>query len=1037
MTKLKNILFNTRTMSILVVLFFVSMAVATFVENDYGTPTAQALIYKTWWFELIMFLLAVNFIGNVFKYKLYKLNKWPVFVFHIAFLMALLGAFVTRYFGYEGTMSIREDAISNTILSDETYVDVVVDDGKDQFNNPLSKEVLFGSLSNNYFEFNTKFHDKPILVKFNKYVSNAMLSFVEDEKMDKQLHLVLSTNQGREELYIPQGTTKEYANTLFSYNHPVKGAMNFVESNNGLTLQASQLGTYMEMQSREIKPVVKDSIARLHLKHLYSFQSMNFVVVDPPKRGAFHYVTAPKNKVNQFPNHALFLDVSAGEKSKQIIVLGRKNAVSKPAIVHINGLNFKINYGSKEIKTPFSIKLRDFQLDRYPGSNSPSSFASEITVMDRDTTFDYRIFMNHVLDYKGYRFFQSNYDPDEKGTVLSVNHDFWGTSITYLGYMLMAIGMFFSMFLGKSRFRKLSKSLKKSANNKVSIFLVLLSLSSSLWSQEQEGSIKNYTVSHEHANQFGQLLIQDFQGRVKPINSYALEVLRKIYKKDTYKGLSAEQVLLSTQLYPQFWNNQKLLKLDKTAIGNAIVKDLEVSGTHTSMSQLLKGGRYYLADKINVAHRKNDADKNATDKEIIKLDEKANIWWSLVNGQLLKMYPKQGESNNKWFTGTDENAFVEQDTMILKMHQLYLNALRNAVKTSDYTSADELLQHIKNYQRKLGANIIPSQKRIDFEIKYNRSHVFFKLLIYFFSIGLLLFILAFFDLLQVFKSEKSKNAVKVLLMILTLLAIFGLLIHGTAMGIRWYIAGHAPWSNSYEITIFISFVTVLAGSVFSIKQSKLILAVAILFAALLLGIAHGNSMNPEMTNLVPVLKSYWLMIHVAVITLSYGFLGLGALLGFVVLLLYAIRTKNNKKRIENTIDDLTKVNELTLTVGLYALTIGTFLGGVWANESWGLYWSWDPKEVWSLISMMVYVFILHMRLVPGLKGKFTFNLFSLFSIATLIMTLYGVNYYLSGMHSYATGDPVPIQTWMYFAVAFFIIFSSFSYWRFVKFKKNM
>jgi cytochrome c-type biogenesis protein CcsB len=194
-------------------------------------------------------------------------------------------------------------------------------------------------------------------------------------------------------------------------------------------------------------------------------------------------------------------------------------------------------------------------------------------------------------------------------------------------------------------------------------------------------------------------------------------------------------------------------------------------------------------------------------------------------------------------------------------------------------------------------------------------------------------------------------------------------------------------------------------------------------------------MSPEMTNLVPVLKSYWLMIHVAVITGSYAFLGLGSILGLMVLLLYIMRNKDNSKHLNTTIKELTAINEMTLTVGLYMLTIGTFLGGVWANESWGRYWSWDPKEVWSLISMMVYVFVLHMRIVPGLKNQYAFNVASLFSIGTLIMTFFGVNFYLSGMHSYAAGDPVPIPVWVVPSIVGFVLLSIIAYWKFNTYKK--
>jgi cytochrome c-type biogenesis protein CcsB len=299
------------------------------------------------------------------------------------------------------------------------------------------------------------------------------------------------------------------------------------------------------------------------------------------------------------------------------------------------------------------------------------------------------------------------------------------------------------------------------------------------------------------------------------------------------------------------------------------------------------------------------------------------------------------------------------------------------------------------------------------------------------TLGFVFLVLAFVDLFK----PKTKS-IKTILKILSGLTVLGLLVHFIGLGVRWYISGHEPWSNGYEAIVFVSFITIVAGLIFSRNKSKFTLASTVMFSSFLLGIAHGSMMNPEITNLVPVLKSYWLMIHVAIITASYGFLGLGAVLGFVVLLLYILRTKKNDKLLNDTIDELTYINESTLTVGLYALTIGTFLGGVWASESWGRYWSWDPKEVWSLISVMVYVFILHMRLVPGLRGKFTFNLASLFSISTLIMTFFGVNFYLSGMHSYATGDPVPIPMWIYYTIASFIIFAFVSYWKYSAYNKK-
>jgi len=1031
MKKLTDILFSTRLMSIVIVLFAVAMATATFVENDYGTQTAQALIYNTWWFEVLMLLLTINFIGNIFKYRLYRREKWPVFLFHIAFIITLFGAFVTRYFGYEGMMPIREGKVSNTILSDDTYVDVLVANEKEQ-KDLLSKKVIFGALSNNYFEIKNDFRGKEFSVKYVDLIPNAKLVFQEDKNQPAHIHIVVSTNKGREDLYIAENTATKYDTYIFSFNKPILGGMNFTKTTEELSFQSGLDGTYMEMESRKKTPVAKDSIATTQFKKLYRFANMGFVVMGKPVNGSMKYVNALANERKKFPYHALYLNVSSGDKTEQVMILGAKNATANPKMISLNDLNFTIKYGSREIKTPFSIKLRDFQLERYPGSNSPSSFASEVTVMDKDETFDYRIFMNHVLDYKGFRFFQASYDPDELGTHLSVNHDYWGTLLTYIGYFLMALGMFISFFWKGTRFSDLSKKLRKLSAKKLPIFILLFGITSMSFGQEQiPKEINDYIVNKEHAAKFGKLLIQDYQGRIKPINTYSIESLRKIYKKDSYKGLTAEQVILSAQLNPRAWSTQAVIHAKTQRLGNTMTSKLKIKEGLASIIHFYTSDNSYVINKeVDEAHQKKFMDRTATDKELINLDERANLWVQVLNGDMMRIYPKENDPNNKWFARTNTRAFVAQDTMLLKMHRMYMTSLQNALETNDYSKADEFLSYIASYQKKLGAAIIPSDRKVDLEIKYNKWGIFTKLMFYYMLIGFIFLILAFVDLFK-----PNSKIVNLLLKVFSFLTILGMAGHVFGLGLRWYISGHEPWSNGYEAVVFVAFITTLAGLIFSYRQSKFTIASTVLFASFLLSIAHGSMMSPEITNLVPVLKSYWLMIHVAIITASYGFLGLGSLLGFVVLLLYILRTPANAKRFNNTINELTYINESTITVGLYTLSIGTFLGGVWAAESWGRYWSWDPKEVWSLISMMVYIFVLHMRLVPGLKGKFAFNLATLFSIATLIMTFFGVNFYLSGMHSYATGDPVPVPNWIYFAIAFFVVFSFVSYWRYNKFKE--
>ena len=1040
--KNKNIfsfLYSTRLMAIAILAFALAMAIATFIENDYGTPTAKALIYNTKWFEVLMLILTINFIGNIFKYRLYRREKWPVFLFHIAFVITLLGAFVSRYYSFEGIMPIREGKVSSTIYSDRTYIVTRVDDNKVMKTYGENTPVLFGQIGNNSYHLSENFgkgtKKTPFTMELTNFVMKAKEKLVEDPKGDSYVHIVESSRGTRNDIFLKEGEIKSIRNILFTYNNPIDGGMNITVKDGKQFLQPVFNGNYMEMKTQKLTDIPKDSLSPLQIKKLYTFDNLRFVI-NNIANGKVVKETAPKKEQEMHPYDALTFKIKSGNEEKEVTVRGTSGAVAQPEKVSLNGLNFNISYGSKEIKAPFSLKLRDFELERYPGTNSASSYASEVTVIDKDKTFDFRIFMNHVLDYKGYRFFQSSYDKDEKGTVLSVNHDYWGTLITYIGYFLMGLGMFFSLFWKGTRFQDLSKKLDKITQKKKEAALLLLLFFGLVgFSQNHTHTeltpeqLQKQSVSETHANKFAHLLIQDHGGRIKPVNTYALESLRKIFKHDTYKGLTAEQVLLSAQLNPKLWSQEPIIFSKTVMLGkdSKIAKDLSIVDDHTNMINFFNQGGYYLENLVAKSFRKKKSERTAEDKEIIDLDERANIWYSLLNGDLMHIYPKKGDTNNKWYSGMNDKVFVGQDTMILKMHQLYMRSLVDAIKTNDYKQADEYLNVISDYQHKLGADIIPPATKIDLEIKYNRYNIFFKLLIFYFSLGFILMFLTFVDLFK-----PNNKLVNKLLKWVIGITIIGLVFHTIGLGVRWYVSGHEPWSNSYEATVFIAWVIIIAGLIFTKNRTKFIIAGAVLFAGFLLGIAHGNLMSPEMTNLVPVLKSYWLMVHVAVITASYGFLGLGALLGAFALMLFLIRTPENRHQLENTLKELTYINEMTLTIGLYLLSVGTFLGGVWANESWGRYWSWDPKEVWALISMMIYIFILHMRLVPGLRGKFAFNFASMISIATLIMTYFGVNYYLSGMHSYGKGDPVPIPMWIYYFIVFVIIFSIISY---IKYKK--
>jgi cytochrome c-type biogenesis protein CcsB len=351
---------------------------------------------------------------------------------------------------------------------------------------------------------------------------------------------------------------------------------------------------------------------------------------------------------------------------------------------------------------------------------------------------------------------------------------------------------------------------------------------------------------------------------------------------------------------------------------------------------------------------------------------------------------------------------------------LYFSSINESFNSNNWNSADSVLNYIGEFQQKFGKAVIPAQSKIDAEITYNKINIFARLFQYYLYVGLLMLVFLFMD---IFKAKKWKRQT-----IFGLSIILGVLFlsHTIGLAARWYISGHAPWSNGYESMVYIGWATVLAGFLFS-RTSKMTLAATAILTALILMVAHLNWLDPEITPLVPVLKSYWLMIHVAIITGSYGFLGLGALLGFMNLILMILRNKNNKSTITDTIKELTHINEMTLIVGVFMAAVGTFLGGVWANESWGRYWGWDPKETWALVIVLIYAMILHLRFIPKANGKYLFNLVSLLGFSTVIMTYFGVNYYLSGLHSYAKGDPVPIPTFVPITVVVILIIAVIAY----------
>ena len=1020
-------LFSMRLMAILILLFFVAIGYATFIENDFGTQTAKALIYNTTWFELIIVLLSINMIANINRYKLWRQEKWPVLLFHISFIMIVIGAGITRYVSFEGMMSIREGEQSNLIVSDRTFLQINVHDNAYQysFDKPLLLHNYEGPLEflkSNNFSQDVKFLDNDISVDYVDYIPNAVDTLIVGEGIPT-LTIVLAGANGRETYYLPEGRAKRYLGLNFSFGTPLPGHVNFFYQNDELMVQLPSDGEFMRMADRFQGSVKKDSIQPLMLRSLYMVDGQNFVIpILNEKATLTHY--AGVNPEGQEMEDLLKIKVRSNGEEQLIELFGDKGFVSNRNQFQLGGLNFSLSYGSKYYQTPFFIGLNDFQLERYPGSNSPASFASEVTLIDGEEKTNHRIFMNNVLDYQGYRFFQSSYDQDELGTVLSVNHDFWGTWISYLGYLMMTVGMIATMFSKKTRFASLRKKLDDLRLKRALSLILFISLSSSILSQNSssvDSLIQANAIDKNHADKFARLVVQDDGGRLKPFSTTTSEVLRKVSRKSEYKGLNSNQVVLGMLQNPYLWQLAPMIKVNN----DELQEKLGLEDKFTSfLSFFSDEAKYVLTNDVEVAYAKKPAERSKYDKEVMNVDERVNICYMVYNGSFMRFFPIPDDRNNKWISPSmNQGLLMGDDSLFVNnILPIYYKSLQQALNDGDYEVPNNTLTAIKNYQLKFGSAVYPSDMKIESEVFYNEFKVFNRLSYYYAIVGLIMILLL---IQQILKERKWRNYI---IKFAFVLVGIGFLAHTVGLIGRWFISGHAPWSNAYESVIYIAWATILAGFIFSRKSLMTVAATAIL-SSLLLMVAALNWLDPEITNLVPVLDSYWLIIHVAIITASYGFLALGALLGFLNLILMVIQNSTNKSRIAASLKELTFINEMSITTGLFMLSVGTFLGGIWANESWGRYWGWDPKETWALASMLIYIFVLHMRFIPKIKGIFAFNLASIVAYSSIIMTYFGVNFYLSGLHSYAKGDPMPIPSFVYYSIVIVTLVAVLAKWR--------
>ena len=636
--------------------------------------------------------------------------------------------------------------------------------------------------------------------------------------------------------------------------------------------------------------------------------------------------------------------------------------------------------GEIEREVPFSVALHDFRLVRYPGGNTPSSYESDVVITYRGVDTPRLIYMNNIARTGGFRIYQTSYDSDEQGTILTVCSDRWGTGVTYAGYLILFLGLVTALLQKGSRFRAVYRSLGKGAAALALIFTVYGASAQGVAVKETDAV---------RATRFGRLAMQSRSGRLQPVDTYSSEILRKIYHRDAFRGMTGNQVLVGLMGDPAGWSGVPLIYISVPEVARAV----GATGEHVSFNSMFDGdGNYRLTDIVTLIYRKQPAERTKTDKEYLKLDEKVNILYQIFNGGMMPLFPSR---DGRWLSPSDagESGLAGADSVFVAQ---MLPRYAGSMVTGDYAAADEAIEMIEKFQSAGTSGAVSAERRkIDTEILYNRIG-FFR---WAFRLYLILgFVLMAAVVSRMWNKGGAPKRRSPWIAVLTggIAAVF--MFQTAGLALRWYISGRGPWANTYETMVYVGWITVLSGLLFA-RRSPLSAGLAAMLGGVVLFVSNLGWLDPQITPLVPVLKSPWLMIHVSVITASYGFFGICAMCGLTSLVTILAG---------RSLPELRKINELSLNIGLVLLTAGIFFGAIWANESWGRYWGWDPKETWALITMVVYAIISHSHFMPRLNNDYAFAAMSLGAISTVLMTFFGVNYYLSGLHSYGSSGDISL-----------------------------
>lgn len=682
------------------------------------------------------------------------------------------------------------------------------------------------------------------------------------------------------------------------------------------------------------------------------------------------YIVLRKNKSNVSTSvllvHASFL----------VILLGAYTSwtMAESGTIHLRQNETTSTMKDEEGKTKelgFEVSLKNFNVVNYPGTDAPMDYVTTLTA----NTQEIKVSMNNIGSFNGYRFIQSGYDSDMQGTTLGVYHDPWGIGITYTGYALLFISLITTMASKKTRMRHLYRKALSLQGAKAWAVTALLAVSSFATSANAQEMVK---IDGDIADDFGKICVL-YNSRITPINTVATSFVTKLCGKPTWDGLSSNQVFAGWIFDVPYWETVKMIEIKEKKAQEL----LGINGKWASFDDFWDSYNNYKLDApLKKAYKDGDT---KLQKQLRDADEKFNIIRMLYGGEMLKMFPYAGKQGHmQWFAPGQPLGNLKLDEKELVFIKKSMDYLAESIITGDKARAEEIAKKIYSYQHVRGKAVVPTKFRIYTETFYNKTNAQRLPVMLYLTLSLVLAIVSTLSLNNG-KQKKTRLVSSVLTWVM--------LIHTTLLlALRWYVSGHLPMSNGYETMQFMAWATLIVTLVMQkrflpVKQFGPLLSS---FALLVAMITDGN---PQITQLMPVLQSPLLSVHVMVIMFSYALFGLTALIGLQGLIAHHRKQEEKEQQ-------LAALSQFLLYPAVALIAIGIFIGAIWANVSWGRYWSWDSKETWALITMLIYSAPLHAD-IKWLRKAQHIHIYMLLAFLSVLMTYFGVNYFLSGMHSYA------------------------------------